>query len=105
MTVLHSAIPILSKANAIVQVLNGIRAAVAYLERRGVSRDAMNELLTRAEAEGRDLTQAEVAEKLAEAQDAIDALNAAAAEAKALEDKAMEDRATENMRIAKESDT
>lgn len=73
-SVLSAAAPILEKAGAIASVLNGIRAGIRYLERRGLQRERIVQLLEIAERDDRDLTQSEVAEVLAEAQNAIDAL-------------------------------
>lgn len=78
-------VPILSKISDVARVLNGIRAAVAYLERRGVERDKINTLLMRADDEGRDVTETEVAELIGGAQEAIDRLRAASGEAPASE--------------------
>lgn len=70
--------PILKKIGTVRQILNGVRAAFAYLEARGLEREKIISLLDLAESENRDLTDAEVAGAIGKAQEAVDRLREAA---------------------------
>ena len=68
---------ILQGITATAQVLNTIRSGVAYLEARGLGRDKINALLAKADEEGRDITDAEVAAAIGGAEDSVERLRAA----------------------------
>lgn len=59
-------------AALILQLLNVIQAAFGWLTQRGITKERALALLSKAEAEGRDVTTAEVQGELDQLQDELD---------------------------------